>query len=135
MNRIFRVIGKSVLNLTIILMPALLLLISDFYTCFYRGTIGNFIVLYFPARLLTALVTWKRPCGGLALPVGFLLAPLFDPLWMSLLGRKYTFLFTVGKNAMMINLAGYYFIYALPFAVASSIPTIISWYQRNISKY
>lgn len=134
MNRVLKFIWKSLLIVIIILTPALVLLLSDFYTCFFRGTIGNFIVMYLPAIIFAALVVWKKPCGWFVLPAGFLIAPLMDPLWMFLLGRKYSFLFATSTDAMIINLFGYYVIYALPFAVLSSLPAIPSikaWYRRK----
>ena len=114
--------------------PALFLLLSDSYTRFYHGTIGNFIILYLPAALFTAWIVWKKPCGWFVLPTGFLIAPLLDPLWMSLLGRKYSYLFASAFDAMIINLVGYYFIYAFPFTIASLLPTIMRWYRHKKSK-
>ena len=134
MKSVFRLIWKTFLNITIMVIPALFLLLSDSYTRFYCGTIGNFIILYLPAALFTAWIVWKKPCSWFALPTGFLIAPLLYPLWMSLLGRKYSYLFASAFDAMIINLVGYYFIYAFPFAIASLLPTIMRWYRHKKSK-
>ena len=95
------------------------------YRFFESTYTHSFILFYLPSILVSALIIWRKPCSLFVLPVGFFISPLFDPIWMSLLGRRYFFLFSGGNSAMHTSLIMQVFLYALPFTFITFILAVV----------
>lgn len=118
---------KMIRILVVLFVPALILLLYRISEgLVYTGPILGLIIIYLPSIIFCALVIWKKPCSLFFLPLGFLVSPLFDPLWMLLLERRYYFLFSSGHSAMTAALMSIAFIYALPFAIITLIIATIT---------
>jgi len=112
--------------MVVLFAPALILLSFHILKdAFGVGTISGPVFIYLPSIIFCALIFWKKPCNLYVLPAGFLISLLFDPIWMSLLGKRYYFLFSSGNSAMIVSLITMGVIYALPFAILTIIVAAI----------